>query len=69
MTDRRSVTGTVTTEADGSSRVAYDLMTRIANGESDMKRDRAYYLRLYAQCRIVVNDPHQLESALELNQR
>lgn len=69
MTDRRSVSGTVTTEADGSSRVAYDLMARIATGESDMKRDREYYLRLFAQCRIVVNDPHQLESALELTKR
>lgn len=64
MTDR--ISGKVTTEADGPSRVAYELTLRIANSEGDAKRDREYYLRLFAQCKMVVDNPYDLTAALQL---
>lgn len=66
MTDKRTIGGTVTTEADGPARVAFDLMVRIAHTESDKTRDREYYLRLFAQCRMVAGNPYHLEDALKL---
>lgn len=67
MSDSRRVSGTVTTESDGRSRVAYDLMTRIAHSESDRTKDREYYLRLFTQCKMVVDNPFDLKAALELH--
>lgn len=71
VTDRRTVDGTVTTEADGPSRVAYDLMNRIFRHEDGKGAtfDREYFLRLYAQCSMVVNNPYKLDSALELTKK
>ena len=39
---------------DGKERVAYDLANRIAQGEQNT-RDRAYWLKLYAECLRIVN--------------
>jgi hypothetical protein len=67
MADNRNVTGTVTTEADGPSRVAYDLMNRIVRYEEDAPKTREYFLRLYAQCHIVATRATWLDEALKLN--
>jgi len=41
----------VVLENDSKSRVAYDLMKRIANSETDTKpKDRQYWLALYSEC-------------------
>ncbi|WP_457325984.1 hypothetical protein [Roseateles sp. P5_E11] len=67
MADSRTVSGTVTTENDGPSRVAFDLMNRIARAEDGAEKDREYFLRLYAQCNILTNHPTWLDDALKLN--
>jgi hypothetical protein len=67
MADNRTVNGTVTTEADGPARVAYDLMGRIVRTEEDVPKNREYYLRLYAQCRHLVSYPNRLDEVLKLN--
>lgn len=54
MSDNRTIQGTVTTKSEDSSyRVAFDLAIRISNVESS-KQDRAYWLKLYADCWHVV---------------
>lgn len=55
MAEQTSISGPVRIESDSSSRVAYDLMTRIVGQEVTAHKDRAYFLTLYSQCRQVVN--------------
>lgn len=51
MTDDVRVTNPVSFESDSKTRVALDLMQRIADNERDQPRsDRDYWLKLYTQC-------------------
>ncbi len=51
MTDDVRVTNPVSIESDSKTRVALDLMQRIADNERDQPRsDRDYWLKLYTQC-------------------
>ena len=50
--ESRSVSGSVHVEQDGPSRVAYNLMEKIAAHEhkDGATRDRTYWLTLYKEC-------------------
>jgi hypothetical protein len=51
MADDVHVTNPVSIESDSKTRVAFDLMQRIANHERDQPTsDRDYWLKLYTQC-------------------
>ena len=70
MTDRMSISGPVSVEADGPARVALELANKIGSIEAnEQKRDREYWLRLYAQCKMIVDNPNYLDEALKLTQR
>lgn len=62
MADPLNIRGPVHVVSDSKERVAYDLMIRISQSESDptntgqaLKRDRTYWLTLYEQAYQVVS--------------
>lgn len=54
MADRISVTGPIDVQSDSKERVAYDLMIRVMQSESDVKRDREYFFKLFEQSLSIV---------------
>jgi hypothetical protein len=50
MNDKMSISGPVTVASDSSERVALDLTLYVGSQEQRVKKDRKYWLTLYAQC-------------------
>lgn len=66
MADQMSISGPVTVQHDGASRVAYDLMINIVNWENptpEQKRSREYWLTLFHQC-MMATKSNSLSSVL-----
>lgn len=59
---------TIDLQENAPHRVAFDLAMRIAKDDgSGAKRDREYWLKLYAQCRQVVVSGQRASDALKLS--
>jgi hypothetical protein len=50
MADKMSIGGPVTIAPDSRERVALDLAALVGSQEQRVKKDRKYWLTLYAQC-------------------
>jgi hypothetical protein len=64
MADPMRISGPVEIQDTGRHKVAFDLMNRISQVEDGVKKDCAYFLKLYSQCRSVVLDGRDAQSAL-----
>ncbi len=67
MSDSTRIAGPVEISDDSRYRVAFDLMERISQWENKDQhpRTRAYWLKLYSQCRGVVIQADTAEEALK----